>query len=119
MKTVLVVDDEPVIREVAADALRDEGWTVLTAKDGRAALEVLDHNRVDLVVMDVMMPILDGPKTYATMRDREDFRRIPVVFMSAAIGREKLDPTIAGHLAKPFDLDDLIGVVEGIVGRPA
>lgn len=118
MKTVLVVDDEPMIREVAADVLRDEGWAVRTARDGRAALEQLALGEVDLVVMDVMMPNLDGPGAYAAMRARDDLRGIPVVFMSAAVGRAKLDPTIAGHLDKPFDLDQLIAVVQRIIGAP-
>ncbi|MDP9469617.1 MAG: response regulator [Chloroflexota bacterium] len=75
MKMVLVVDDEPVIRDLVADVLRDEGYAVVTAADGREGLDLLARERPDLVLMDVMMPGLDGREAYLAMRSRPICRR--------------------------------------------
>ena len=111
MKTVLVIDDEPVIRDLVADVLRDEGYTVITANDGHEGLDRLTRERPDLVLMDVMMPGLDGREAYLAMRSRPDLPQVPVVMMSAAVRPEGLDASIAGYLPKPFDLDDLLALV--------
>ncbi len=118
MKTVLVVDDEPVIRALVADVLRDEGFTVITAADGREGLDLLARERPDLVLMDVMMPGLDGREAYLAMRSRPDLPDVPVVMMSAAVKPDGLDPSIAGYLPKPFDLDDLLTLVERLLADP-
>ncbi len=111
MKMVLVVDDEPVIRDLVADVLRDEGYAVVTAADGCEGLDLLARERPDLVLMDVMMPGLDGREAYLAMRSRPDLQEVPVVMMSAAVKPDGLDPTIAGYLPKPFDLDDLLALI--------
>lgn len=118
MKSVLVVDDEPVIRDVVAEALRDEGYAVTTARDGRMALDLLAREPPDLVVMDVMMPGMNGREAYLAMRSRPDLPMIPVILMSAAISTEMLDPSISGFLPKPFDLNDLVLLVERLIGGP-
>lgn len=111
-----MVDDEPVIRDVVADALRDEGFAVSTARDGRTALDLLVRDTPDLVVMDVMMPGMNGREAYLAMRSRPDLPAVPVILMSAAVSMETLDPSIAGFLPKPFDLDDLVLLVERLIG---
>ena len=116
MKTVLVVDDEPVLRAVVVEALRDEGYAVVVAHDGAAALDLVATSPPDLVLMDVMMPGMDGRAAYLAMRSRADLPPVPVVMMSAAIRRHDLDPSVAGYLPKPFDLDDLLALVESLVG---
>ena len=118
VKSVLVVDDEPVIRDVVAEALREEGYAVTTARDGRMALDLLAQQPPDLVVMDVMMPGMNGRDAFLAMRSRRDLPSVPVIMMSAAIGTETLDPSISGFLPKPFDLDDLVVLVEQLIGRP-
>ena len=117
MKKVLVVDDEPVLGDLLRDALRDEGYDVVVAGDGRAALDLLVRERPDLVVMDVMMSGLDGRAAYRAMRSRGDLPDVPVVMTSAAVGPDRLDPSIAAFLPKPFDLNDLLAVVARLIGR--
>lgn len=119
MKTVLVVDDEPVIRALVADVLRDEGYAVVTAADGREGLNLLALERPDLVLMDVMMPGLDGREAYLAMRSRADLPDVPVVMMSAAVRPDGLDSTIAGYLPKPFDLDDLLALITRLLDEPS
>jgi len=118
-KRILVVDDEPMLREALADALRDEGYVTLEGADGREAVELFARERPDLVLMDVMMPVLDGRQALALIRSAQPRPPTPVVMMSAAVGPELLDASIAGHLAKPFDLDRLIQLVGDLIGRPA
>jgi CheY-like chemotaxis protein len=108
---VLVVDDEAALREAVAVLLRDEGYAVLTATDGRAALSVLATEAPDLVLMDVMMPGMDGREAYLAMRAHPNGRAIPIVLSSAAADPAGLDPSISGFLPKPFDIDELLQLV--------
>ena len=77
MITILVVDDEPLIRDVVVDLLRDEGYVVVTADDGLAALEMVQQEAPRLVVMDVMMPRMDGRAAFRAMRDHISGGRPP------------------------------------------
>ena len=117
-KTVLVVDDEPVLRAIVREILHEEGYAVIEAADGRLVPEIMARERPDLVLMDVMMPGVDGREAYQQLRSQPEHRDVPVVMMSAAIQSNGLDPTIAGFMAKPFDLDQLIELVARLIGRP-
>ena len=123
MSKVLVVDDEPGIRELVVEVLRDEGYATVAAENGRMALEVLAREGPDLVLMDVMMPGMDGRAAVREMRARPDLPRPPVILMSAAARPEHLEPGVAAFLPKPFDLGDLLDLVarwlNGAVGTTA
>ena len=108
---ILVVDDEPTLRDMVAELLRDEGYTVRTAADGRAAVALFASEPPDLVLMDVMMPGMDGRAAYMAMRAHPDGRTVPIVLSSAAVHPDALDPGIAAFLPKPFDLDQLLRLV--------
>jgi CheY-like chemotaxis protein len=116
MKRVLVVDDEPALRAVVRAILSDEGYDVLEAANGMAMIAILAEERVDLVLMDVMMPGGDGRTAYRDLRQREDLPDVPVVMMSAAVRPNRLDPSIAAYLRKPFDLPRLVALVTGLIG---
>lgn len=118
MSTVLVVDDEPIIRHVIRDVLVDEGHEVVTAGNGLEALELLAEVRPHVVLMDVMMPGLDGRAAYLAIRARPELAPLPIIMMSAATPRSELDDGIAAFLAKPFDLDTLVAVVNRALGSP-
>ena len=107
-KTVLVVDDEPVLRAIVREILHEEGYAVIEAADGRVMLEIMARERPDLVLMDVMMPGVDGREAYRQLRSHPEHRDVPVVMMSAAVPPIGLDPSIAGFMAKPFDLTQLV-----------
>jgi CheY-like chemotaxis protein len=117
-KTVLVVDDEPVLRTIVREILHEEGYAVIEAPDGRVMLEIMARQRPDLVLMDVMMPGVDGREAYRQLRSRPEHSDIPVVMMSAAVPAHGLDPSIAGFMAKPFDLTQLVELVVRLIGRP-
>ena len=115
MITILVVDDEPLIREAVVDALRDEGYTVLSADDGRAALEVVQQEAPSLVLMDVMMPRMDGRAAFHAMREHAHGDGLPVILMSAMAEPADLDREITAFLRKPLDLDHLLTLIAGLL----
>jgi two-component system response regulator MprA len=115
MSTILVVEDEPLIRDVLEAVLADEGYTVVTAGDGQAALEVLTQGVPDLVLMDVMMPRMDGPTTYQVIRSHAHLALLPVILMSAVARPADLDPAITAFLRKPFDVDDLLPLIARVL----
>jgi len=118
VKRVLVVDDEPALRGAFAEILEEAGYAVSTAANGRVALERLETDAPDLVLMDVMMPGLDGVKASQAIRARSDGRRPSIVLMSAAFNRARLGLPVDGFLPKPFDLDDLLDLVARLIGLP-
>ena len=118
MKTILVVDDEPVLRVLMREILQDEGYAVIDASDGQGMLELLQGVHPDLVLMDVMMPGIDGREAYQALRSWTDMSDLPVVMMSAAVQPSKLDPSIAAFLRKPFDLTELVELVAHLIGPP-
>jgi len=104
---VLVVDDERYIVDLLTDLLQDEGYHVLRASDGQAALEILSQQLPDLVVADVMMPRIDGMRLLAMIREQN--RNLPVILMSAAVTPQSDGVTF---LRKPFDIDVLLALIE-------
>lgn len=117
MTTILVVDDEPLIRDLVAALLRDEGYAVVTAVDGHTALEVFRREMPELVLMDVMMPRLDGRAAFRAMRDHADAQRIPVILMSAAAYPTEREQGIAAFVRKPFDLNQLLSLIARLLAR--
>ncbi|MBI1351894.1 MAG: response regulator [Actinomycetales bacterium] len=123
-KTILVVDDEEDIRRLAQISLtRVGGHEVLTAASGAECLRVLEERRTDAVLLDVMMPVLDGTETLARIRAGAKTHDIPVVFMTAGVVESDMARlrtlAISGVLNKPFDpltlphqLGEVLGWVE-------
>ena len=111
---VLVVDDQAVIRETLQTALDDEGFTVETAANGREALDILGRWDPCVILLDLMMPVMDGWAFCAEQQRTGD--RTPVVLLSAAGGLDAEAKTLraAGFIAKPFDIDHVITAIEGV-----
>jgi len=119
MKTILVVDDEVVLSEILSDVLKDAGYGVLTASDGREGLDTLARLRPDLVLCDVMMPIMDGREVCRIMNNTPAYATIPLVMMTAAPNAINADDCRYDALiAKPFDLDNVLTVIETLIGGP-
>ena len=108
MKRVLIVDDEDDIREVAALSLEaTSDWTILTASSGREGLVTAASERPDAILMDVMMPEMDGPTTFKQLQQNPITARIPVVLLTAKVQgvdqRRFAGLGVAAVLFKPFD----------------
>jgi two-component system OmpR family response regulator len=118
---VLVVDDEPNIRELLSTSLRFAGFDVLTAADGHEALRSAAAYRPDLLVLDIMMPGIDGFEV--TRRLRADGERTPILFLTA---KDATEDKIAGltlgaddYVTKPFSLEEVIARVRAVLRRAA
>jgi len=116
---LLVVDDEPNIRELLSASLRYAGFEVATAADGQQALVLADSFRPDLLVLDVMMPGLDG--FGVVRRLRESGRHTPVLFLTA---RDAAEDKVSGltlggddYVTKPFSLEEVIARIRAVLRR--
>ncbi|MDP9357905.1 MAG: response regulator [Chloroflexota bacterium] len=118
MGTILVVDDEPTIRELLVELLRDEGHTILGAVDGLAAMEVLEHTVPDLVITDAMMPRRDGSGLVRWMREQPDLRPVPVIILSAVVRIDSAELDDVLFVAKPFDLTTLLETIAAALDPP-
>lgn len=108
MRSVLIIDDEDDIREVAALSLEaTAGWKILTARSGSEGIEVAVAHQPDAILMDVMMPGVDGPTTYRIMQENPAISHIPVLLLTAKVQgvdkRRFADLGVAAILFKPFD----------------
>jgi CheY-like chemotaxis protein len=116
---VLVVDDDPAIRGLVADALRDEGYSVDLAAHGREALEAIRTRRPATIVLDLMMPVMDGFTFMEACASEQLCENVPIVVISAvhdALARIH-EVSVHACIAKPFDLDELIRTVTQFAGR--
>jgi two-component system chemotaxis response regulator CheY len=113
--SVLVVDDDPDILEALAEILEAEGFEVWRAKNGREALDRLNPRLPDLILLDLMMPVMDGWEFSQKLREKEDARKLPIIVLSADrnVGPKAREIGAIGHLAKPFELTDLLQMVRG------
>ena len=112
-KTLLLVDDDPTTLEVIGDRLSSLGFTVLTARDGYEALEIINRDVLHGVLLDIRMPQLDG-RTILTRLTKES-PQLPIIVVTADVEKEKLaDLMRAGAIdcvTKPLDYDDLVSKI--------
>jgi two-component system, chemotaxis family, chemotaxis protein CheY len=112
--TVLVVDDDPDILEALSEILEAEGFEIRRARNGKEALDRLEPDAPQLILLDLMMPVMDGWEFAQRMRQRPpEIARIPIIVLSADrnVGSKAAELGAVGHLAKPFELNDLLELV--------
>lgn len=120
MQTILVVDDEFGIAETLELLLGDEGYHVVTASNGQNGLARLAERLPDLVLLDYMMPILDGPGMLRAMRADLTYRDVPVILMTAlpeATVAKTIDSQYSGFLRKPFRANEVVGTVARVLAK--
>ncbi|WP_444756842.1 response regulator [Pseudomonas sp. A014] len=117
MNSILIVDDEYLIADILGFALEDEGFLVEKASNGRKALEALREKRVDLVITDYMMPVLNGEELVRAIRDELQLADLPVILMSGAQAYEghRLPELFSAVFDKPFDMDRMIAKVRELL----
>lgn len=117
MTRILVVDDTPALRTLLVDALVDAGFEAQGAENGLAALALSTEWRPDAIVLDIMMPIMDGPSFLRARRERPGLRDVPVLVLTAQPAHDRslngLDATVI--LRKPYDLDELLDAIRALV----
>ena len=117
--TVLIVDDDVAIRKMLVEALSLEGFHTETARDGREALEVLEQSKRWIILLDLMMPVMDGWQVCRYLSEHPELRqRCSIILMSAGEKLEQArDLKVEGYLAKPFDIEQLLECLEPFVSE--
>ncbi len=120
---LLLVDDEPGLREAVQAYLEDSGYTVHTASNAKEGWELLQQSLPDLVISDIMMPQVDGYQFLKQMREDPRFEALPVIFLTArGMTGDRIQGYKAGcdaYISKPFDPDELVVVVNNLLERRA
>jgi DNA-binding response OmpR family regulator len=117
---ILVADDDPGIRQLLTDVLEIEGYDVTTAADGQSAVREVAASRPDFVVLDVMMPYLDGYGVLREIRARPG-QPVPVLMLTAAAdagsAARAWSDGVDYYLAKPFVADEITNLINGVLRR--
>ena len=119
-KRILIVDDEPDLVETLKIRLRQENYECLTANDGHNGFELARTERPDLVILDIMLPGMDGYKVARLLKFQKELKNIPIIMLSA---RDRDEDRLMGeqtgansYIAKPFSMDKLVTTVKGFLG---
>jgi len=120
MPQILVVEDDDAIRELVSDVLRDDGYEVREATNGAEALGRIQDERPDLIVLDLMMPVMDGWTFVEKCHGQEHCNDVPIIVTSASHDLPRTAERLRSFgvrtcLAKPFDVDGLLALVERYV----
>lgn len=122
LNPILVVDDDAGIRELISETLADEGYAVVAAPNGVIALRLLEECHPSLILLDLLMPLMDGDEFLRRYREMPG-PHVPVVVFSASglnrVGRTTRNLDADAFLAKPFDLEDLLKLVVRFAPIPA
>jgi len=119
--SILVVDDDPVIRRMLQLSFESEGFAVTTANDGVEGLEAMRNDRPDVVVLDIMMPRLDGMKVLREVGSDDDLRGTPVILLSAKATSLDIELGLkagaADYVTKPVDPIELVDRIKSILAK--
>lgn len=121
-KRILVIDDSELVLAMARDALQSAGYEVFTATNGIEANSYIfsSSNRPDLIIIDIMMPLLDGNKKAKILKEKEHSRDIPIMFISSKsedeLARLVADAGADGYICKPFSSQSIVNSVRKILG---
>lgn len=118
METILVADDDRVVLFTLAEGLRDAGYRVIEARDGQSALSLCQREEIDLALLDIRMPGLDGIELATRLRDET---QVPFLFLSAYDDddsvRRALETGALGYLVKPLEVAGLLPIVRAALLR--
>ena len=120
---ILVADDEPHIRDLLRLLFKDEGYDVVEAEDGEEAYEVAKKEKPDLIILDIMMPKVDGYQAYHSIRSDAELKDVPILILTAKAepiyNRISKGIGADAHITKPFDADDVLKKINKFVGEKA
>jgi CheY-like chemotaxis protein len=117
MKTILVIEDNKEILENTIELLELKGYQVLSAINGKAGLELALQHKPDLVLCDIMMPVMNGYEVFAALKANSGTADIPFIFVTASVERSEVEAGLGmgadGYIRKPFEAKDLFEAVTG------
>lgn len=108
---LLVIDDEDYVADMIASVLEIDGYTAHVAYKGRDGLAQAQRLPVDLIIIDIMLPYINGLRLVEQLRAQDGLRAVPIILISAGARPRAAQPMVT-FIAKPFDMDDLLGSVE-------
>jgi DNA-binding response OmpR family regulator len=118
-KKILVVDDDPNFVRLLKARLEDSRYEVITAKDRQEAIDKTRQEKPDLIILDVMLPKIDGYKVASILKSDENTRDIPIVMLTAPTLAQDIksgmESGAASYMQKPFNSDVLLGIVQGLI----
>jgi DNA-binding response OmpR family regulator len=117
MSRILIVEDEEILATTLCEVLEDEGYDASTARNGQDALRMMAERPADLVLLDLMMPLMDGTAFLTAKALDANVQHVPVVVMTSASRSALQGLGVAGFLAKPFKLDALLDVISSTLGK--
>jgi len=116
---ILIVDDEPDLVETLQARLEQENYQCLTANDGYNGLELARKERPDLIILDIMLPAMDGYKIARLLKFQKELKHIPIIMLTA---KDRPEDRLLGeqtgadlYMTKPFSLEELVGTVKGFL----
>ncbi len=113
---ILIIEDDPSVRVLLEKSLSSRGYRISSVNDGLAGLTALETSRPDLIIVDIMMPRLDGMTFVKAIKGNDDTKPIPVIFLTAKNDpKSMIDGINVGakfYITKPFQLDELVSKVE-------
>ncbi|HVM33742.1 MAG TPA: response regulator [Actinomycetota bacterium] len=119
-KRILVCDDDPLILRLLQVNLELDGYEVLSARHGAEAVELAAAERPDLVILDIMMPKMNGYEACDALKERDETKDIPVVFLSAKAQQSDVERGkacgVSDYVTKPFDPEELLDVIQRLTG---
>ena len=119
MKKILIVDDEPNIVMSLEYAFKKKDFEVFIARDGTEALEIAEREKPDLILLDIMMPQMDGYETLKRIRESKNLGHTKVVFLSAKSKEKDIEKGLKmgadGYMTKPFSIKKIISDVEAMI----
>ncbi len=120
-KKVLCVDDSSTIRMLVKKALEPEGYTVIEAENGQVALDKSSEESVDLCIVDVNMPVMDGFTFVKEIKKMDAYTNVPIIFLTTESAAQKKevgkDLGVNGWFVKPFEAPSLVKIVNMLVGK--
>lgn len=119
-KTIMIVDDEPTTLQVVKDLFNSEGYKVITASGGKDALKILKKSKIDLILLDIMMPDMDGWDVCEKIKADKNTEKIPIVFLTAKddpVSKSMGSLASMDYVTKPFDNKDLIQRVKRVISK--
>ncbi|MFH1245995.1 MAG: response regulator [Candidatus Omnitrophota bacterium] len=118
---ILVVDDESAIITAVETVLKQKGYIVESANDASEAMEKMHLHNPDLIILDLMLPEMDGHTIHHMIKEDSKYKDIPVIMLTACAEFESMkkgmDTGAAAYLTKPFDAVVLLGIVKGLLGE--
>jgi len=119
MKKILLIEDNLHIRENATELLELAGYEVISAANGMIGVQLAKSELPDIILSDVMMPVLDGHGVFAELKKDETTKNIPFVFVTSSVEKKEMESATNkgadGYIKKPFDEEDLYSTIEKIL----